>query len=211
MGCLSFRQKLDRYRRECRREARRCDIQYNEARREQMRLDMELKSEHKRKSSHSLLMGIAKSIVKSVAMQVTMLRIKDDLKDIEIALQDAGSQVAMEDIYKRFTKTLESANSSITTEDMAKIAASLSVNSQKLKQKLAMSRQAMDDVRDGIDDANEEAGLVDEETEDLTVVDIAQRLIEELTDDDLEQAPRVVQKSRAPPREEKLVPLDPKT
>ena len=32
-----------------------------------------------------------------------------------------------------------------------------------------------------------------------------------LTDDDLEQAPRVVQKSRAPPREEKLVPLDPKT
>jgi hypothetical protein len=155
-------------------------------------------------------MGIAKSIVKSVIMQVTMLRIKDDLKEIEIALQDAGSQVVMESIMQRFTKTLESANSKITMEDMGKIAQSLSLNAQKLKAKLSMSRQALDDVHQGIDEANEEAGLVDDTTDELTVIDLAKQLLEEMVDEDLERAPRVTQDKRAP-REEKAVSLDPKS
>ncbi len=209
MGCLSFRQQLDRYQRECRKESRRCEIRINEARREQMRLNMELQSEHKRKSSQALLMGIAKSIVKSVHVQVTMRRIQDDLRDIEIALQDAGSQVVMEDIMKRFTRTLESANSSITLDDMSKIAVSLSMNAQKLKAKLAVSRQAMDDVHQGIDEANEDAGLVDDETTEMTVTDIARHMLDDMLDADLEKAPLVAQK-KLPPREEKLVPLDPK-
>ena len=209
MGCLSFRQQLDRYQRECRKESRRCEIRINEARREQMRLNMELQTEHKRKSSQALLMGIAKSIVKSVHVQVTMRRIQDDLRDIEIALQDAGSQVVMEDIMKRFTRTLESANSSITLDDMSKIAVSLSMNAQKLKAKLAVSRQAMDDVHQGIDEANEDAGLVDDETTEMTVTDIARHMLDDMLDADLEKAPLVAQK-KLPPREEKLVPLDPK-
>lgn len=209
MGCLSFRQKLDRYQRECRKESRRCELRINEARRDQMRLNMELQAEHKRKASHALLMGIAKSIVKNVLVQVTMRRIQDDLKDIEIALQDAGSQVVMEDIMKRFTRTLESANSSITLDDMGEIAKSLSINAQKLKAKLAASRQAMDDVHQGIDEANEDAGLVDDETTDMTVTDVARCLLDEMLDADLEKAPRVAQKKLSP-HKEKLVPLDPK-
>lgn len=206
MGCLSPRQKLDRIRKDCKREARRCDSEIDAAVREQWKLRMSLKALRAQQNTRAQQMGVAKSIVKCAITHATMLRIKDDLKDIELSLADAGAQIAMEDIMKQFSKTLESANRIITPKDMERIAVSLSMNSQKIKAKLAMSRDAMDQVKDGILDANEEAGLVDESAE-ADVTSLAKEMLQELDDIELDAAPRVVQDRRGAAKE-RLIQMD---
>ena len=96
---------------------------------------------------------------------------------------------------ERFGKILASANSSITLKDMQKIATSLSLNAETLKAKLTMSREAMETIREGAEEANEDAGLI-EGGEETDAIVIARELVDRLDSKALDDAPRVVQNKR---------------
>ena len=207
MGCLGSRQKIKLLVRDCQREIRGCDtiIQKEEVTQSKARLEMQ---RYARKQQSAQAMGAAKTVVKSVQLQVTMMRVKEQIKGIETLLQDAGATVAVQDVTRKFQRILSSVNNDLSVDETIKVTQKLQLDHAKLQKKMEIIREAMDDARETTGTENESAGLVDEAAAGMDEEEIARALLEEFQEKELMDLPAPPQARRKPQRGEPLVSLD---